>query len=103
MNRLVNIILVLSVLATQSAWAIHGSDSDTGNTDQFFSQPVHTADQHSAAADGCNHFCHASAHLVGLFSINTIELQSSCDSHQTSLKRLLSSLNYQPPIPPPIT
>lgn len=100
MIRVLNLIMILAILTTQSAWAIHGDDLDPGGSTQSYTQ--HT-EQHNEASDACNHFCHASAHLVGLFSTNTIELQNSCDSHEIAVTNLNSSLSYQPPIPPPIS
>ncbi len=100
MRALLNIILVLSVLISQSVWAVHGVELDGGgNPEQTYAQPV---GQHDEVTGTYNHYCHASAHLVGLFSTNTIELQTSGGGHQATLQNLTSSLNYQPPIPPPI-
>lgn len=99
MRALLNIILVLSILVSQSVWAIHGAELDGGNPEQTYAQ---TMGQHDEVTGTCNHYCHASAHLVGLFSTNTIELQTSGGRHLATLQNLTSSLNYQPPIPPPI-
>ena len=100
MSRLLNIILILSVLVTQSAWAIHGVDIDNGSPEQVYTQ---AAEQHDVTAEACNHFCHASAHLVGLFSDSSLDIQAACDSHEPTSKSLVSSLSYQPPVPPPIS
>jgi len=109
MKRLLNMILILCVLVTQSAWAIQGGDLDGSNSQsnnpqnnltQLYTQPV---DQHDDSSDSCNHFCHASAHLVGLFSNNTIVFCDHRDQHEAAMTMLLSSLSYQPPIPPPIS
>ena len=104
MQRLLHILLILSVLVTQSAWAIHGGEFDLAdnndNAGQIHSLP---ADQHDDASDNCNHFCHASGHFVGLFTSNTIEPLHANDRFEFTLKNLVSSLNYQPPIPPPIS
>ncbi len=105
MLRIMNLILILALFTTQSAWAIQGAALDNDRLDhnrseQNYTQPV---EQHDEAPDACNHFCHAGAHLVGLISSNTIDVYTSHDNHKTELKKLSTSLNYQPPIPPPIS
>ena len=98
MYRILNVILIFSVLMTQSAWAVHAVGVD--ENPPGYSQP---AEQNDKVADNCNHFCHASAHLLGLFSDSTTDIQTSRDTHETGLTGLISNLNYQPPTPPPIS
>ncbi len=100
MKRFLHTILALSILVTQSAWAIHIDELEGGASDQTYTQPVEHDDD---VADACNHFCHASAHLVGLFTDNIIELHASRDSHVALLKNVSDSYNDQPSIPPPIS
>jgi len=104
MHRFLNILLILSVLVTQSAWAIQGTEFDLTDSNDSAGQ-IHSlpADQHDEASNDCNHFCHASGHFVGLFSNNTIDLLSSNNSYDFTFKNLVTSLNYQPLIPPPIS
>jgi hypothetical protein len=104
MSRLLNILVIISLLVTQSAWAIEGSaldaDSNKDSTGQNWSSP---ADQHDDLSDNCNHFCHASGHLVGLFSSITVVLLATSDRHEPAYDNLVNSLTYQPPVPPPIS
>ena len=98
MLRIVNLILVLAVLTTQSAWAISDTAATTEHKEQTLSQ---TAEQHDDAADTCSHLCHAGAHLVGIFSNININIPITNNSHTSKLKQLASSVKYQPPTPPP--
>ncbi len=104
MLRILNIILALSILTTQSAWAIHGGDFDAADNNDDAGQ-IHSlpADQHDESSNDCNHFCHASGHFVGLFTNNAIDLLSANDRYDITFKNRVTSLNYQPPIPPPIS
>lgn len=87
------------MLVSQSAMAIHVDELDAGNKDRHYSQP---ADQHDEVADSCNHFCHASAHLVGLFSDNLVKLHVNRESYIATSADIIDSHNDQPSIPPPI-
>ena len=101
MLRIVNLILVLAVLTTQSAWAISDTalyDANAGHQEQTLTQ---TAEQHDDTADACSHLCHAGAHLVGIFSNININIPVTNNSHTSKLKQLASSVKYQPPTPPP--
>jgi len=81
--------------------AIHVDKLDGDASEHSYAQPLAPVDQHDEVA--CNHYCHASAHLVGLFSDSTIELHASRDNHIATLKNILDSYNDQPSIPPPIS
>ncbi len=101
MLRIVNLILVLTILTAQSAWAINSStlsNSADGEVQQIYTQ---TEDQHDGAAESCCHFCHASGHLVGIFSNVNLDIPVASDRHTRKLTDFASSINYQPPTPPP--
>ena len=100
MNRLFHIVLILSILFSQSAWAAHGAEFSDGSEHDH----VHAIDQHDESSDGCgSHSCHAGAHLIGIFSKNSVDFNAACDSNEVILKYLISSQSSQPPIPPPIS
>ncbi|MBE9533091.1 MAG: hypothetical protein IMF04_03115 [Proteobacteria bacterium] len=95
---MLNLILILAILTTQSAWAINSTALDEGGTEQTY---AHAAEQHDETADTCSHFNHAGTHFLGVFSIITIDIPDSSNRHTASLIKLVSSVNYQPPTPPP--
>jgi len=99
MNRFLNIVLIASILVTQSAWAVHGVELDN-NPQQGYTQ---SAEQHNDSKETCNHFCHGSAHLVGLFLNSIVDIHTTSDNHEYTLKGFIPSHSYQPPIPPPIS
>lgn len=91
---------MLTVLTTQSAWAVSGStlfDNDSEQSHKY-SQAV---DQHDEAADSCSHFCHASAHMLGLFSDVSYMVALSTQRHAPQLFSIQTLIKYQPPTPPP--
>ena len=101
MLRIVNLILVLTILTAQSAWAINSStlsNSADGEVQKIYTQ---TEDQHDGAAESCSHLCHASGHLVGIFSNVNLDILTASDRHTGKLIDFASSINYQPPRPPP--
>lgn len=91
------------MLVSQSAMAIHVDKLDGGASQHSYTQSPAPVDQHDEVSGACNHYCHASAHLVGLFSDSTLELHTSRDNHVATLKNILDSFNDQPSIPPPIS
>jgi len=104
MLRILHIILILSILITQSAWAIQGGDFDVDDNKNTSGQ-IHSlpTDQHNDSSDHCNHFCHAGGHFVGLFALHSFDMLTTHDKHEFTFKDCAISLNHQPPIPPPIS
>ena len=103
MLRIVNLILVLTILTAQTAWAIKGSAVTDGAGSDIALQQIYTQteDHHDGAAESCCHFCHASGHLVGIFSNVNLDIPTASDRHIRKLIDFASSINYQPPTPPP--
>lgn len=103
MLRIVKIILVLTILTTQSAWAINGNalSNGAGSGTEIQQTYTQTEDQHGGAAESCCHFCHASGHLVGIFSNINLDIAVASDRHTSKLIDFASSIKYQPPTPPP--
>ncbi|VAW98524.1 hypothetical protein MNBD_GAMMA23-1529 [hydrothermal vent metagenome] len=98
MLRIIHLILVFSILTAQSAWAINTSNISDSETQHVYTQ---IDDQHDTAADSCSHFCHASAHLVGICSNVSIDMMIAHDRYTAKLINFTLSINYQPPTPPP--
>lgn len=96
--RALNLILILVILTTQSVWAINSTALYESDTEQAY---AHAAEQHDETTESCTHFNHASTHFIGIFSIITFKIPDSNNRHTTSLKKLVSSISYQPPTPPP--
>ncbi len=99
MLRIVNLILVLTILTAQSAWAINGAALYESDSEQVYMQ---IDEQHDDAVESCSHFCHASAHLVGVFSNVSFDILTASVHHTSKLINIASSINYQPPTPPNI-
>jgi hypothetical protein len=100
MSRFFNTILMLIILTTQSAWAMSGGmlyDLDPEQP-QNISQ---VDDQHDEAADSCSHFCHASAHMLGIFSSISFDIVLPVEKHVAQRLSIETSIKYQPPTPPP--
>lgn len=121
MKRLIANILIFVLLTTQSAWAMFGGslDADSGQVLlQVASSNVesglnhegeidpdsheHGDHSHNTKADACDHFCHGSIHLQGLFSYNRIIFQSTSAAFDSILVSLKLSLSEPPVNPPPI-
>lgn len=98
MLRIVNLVLVLTILTAQSAWAMNGAALYESESEQVYMQ---VDDQHDSAAETCSHFCHASAHLVGIFSNISFDILIASSRHTSKLINFAPSINYQPPTPPP--
>ena len=96
MNRLF-IFLMISMLVSQSAWVFHNIELNNVQ-EQAYTQ---ISDHNNEASDSHDHCGHASAHLVGLISNNTIDMYSGPDKNLTTLTNITSSISYQPPVPPP--
>lgn len=96
MNRLFT-FLIISILFSQSAWAFH--DLEFNNVqEQAYTQISDLSDEANESHDHCGH---ASAHLVGLISNNTIDTYTGPSKNLTTLTDITSSISYQPPVPPP--
>jgi len=100
MSRLFHLILIISLLVTQSTMVIYGPEFDTDSQGKIKS---HTEQPLADSAHNCDHFCHASAHLVGFVANHELWLAKYSTPHQAVLSAHATSLTYQPPIPPPIS
>ena len=96
MNRLLT-FLIISMLFSQSAWAFHDLELNI-TQEQAYTQTSNHSDNASESYDHCSH---ASSHLVGLISNNTIVLHASTNNNIITLTNTPLSINYQPPVPPP--
>jgi hypothetical protein len=64
LQRVVASILIVAILGYGAAWAFAGPQLDAG---AHTLAGAHAAQTDTAHADtGCDHVCHASAHMVGL-------------------------------------
>ena len=97
MNRLIHIIIAVCILVSQSAWAFYDIELDA-QPEQVQSQNI---DQYNQADEACDHFCHANAHMVGLFYDTNIAQCMALTTKIDMVKELTSSISYQPPTPPP--
>lgn len=99
MNRLIHILVIVSFLVSQSAWAFHDIEL-VDHPEHFQSQKV---EQHDDDASAHNHCGHTSAHIVGLFYDTNVSQLMALSTKIAILKDLASSISYQPPTPPPIS
>ena len=88
--------MIISLLFSQSAWAFHNIELNL-QQEQAYSQ---MSEQNEANGD-YDHCGHASAHLVGLLSNETIATHIAPKNNVISVKNITSSISYQPPVPPP--
>lgn len=95
MKRL-SALLIINILFMQAVWAFHDIEI-TPIQEQAYSQ---TSDQNDNIGD-YDHCGHASAHLIGLFSSNTIDTYIAPSRNVISTKNTVLSISYQPPVPPP--
>ncbi len=63
-RRLVASILIVAILGYGTAWAFAGQEFDAKAHTLAMANPTQTDTHH--AITGCDHACHASAHMVGL-------------------------------------
>jgi hypothetical protein len=98
MLRIVNIILVFTILTTQSAWAINDTALYQGDAEHSY---AHAAEQHNETVDTCSHVNHAGVHFIGIFSNTTFNFPDNNSNHTSKLKNLASLISYKPPTPPP--
>jgi len=97
MNRLIHILVVVSLLASQSAWAFQDIEL-YAQPEQVESQKI---DQHNQEAEACDHYCHANGHLVGFFYNKNFTQFTAITSKIATVNDLTSLISYQPPTPPP--
>ncbi len=97
MNRLIHVLVVVSFLASQSAWAFDDIELDS-HPEHFQSQQVEHHDEDASAHDHCGH---ASAHFLGLFNNTNIAQCITLPTKIAMMGNLTSSISYQPPTPPP--
>jgi len=98
MDRL-SIFFIISILFSHSAWAFH--DIEIGNThDNAYTQ---AAAQNADADDSHDHCGHASSHLVALHSVSKLIINIEPNDDIVFERNTTSSINYQPPVPPPIS
>ena len=97
-RRLLTILVVLSMLGYGSAWAF-----DTHAFNLAGDTAIGAHDQAGAALDetGCDHCCHASAHLVGLVSSRPQLAPLRRDRFRLASGFLLSHAFFAPPLKPP--
>lgn len=96
MNRLYT-FLIISLLFTQSAWAFHNIDTATASQDASYSQ-INAQDEVIGDYDHCGH---AGAHLVGLLASDTINTYIAAKNNNVFISRIMTTITYQPPVPPP--
>lgn len=97
MNRLIHILVAVSFLVSQAAWAFHDIELDN-HPEHFQSQQI---EQHDEDANAHNHCGHASAHIVGLFYNTKITQCIALPTKISMIKDFTSSISYQPLTPPP--
>ena len=97
MLRFLHIILVFSVLAASSSWAFHDVDLES-NVENIY---LHAVEQ-SDVNDECDHFCHYSVHLIGLFSNTNFDIHGFSSHTESVVRDFLSSYSSPPIVPPPI-
>jgi len=96
MSRLLT-VLTFSILFSQSVWAFHDIEFNNAH-EQVYTQALEHNDEASDTYDHCGH---ASAHLVGLISNNTIDTYTGPSKNLITVTNITSSISYQPPVPPP--
>lgn len=94
--------LIISILFSQTAWAFHDIEINQ-QQDRAYIQLSDQNDQNDQndISDDYDHCGHASAHLVGLLFTNVIDIYVTPESNVISEINNTSSINYQPPVPPP--
>ena len=97
-RRLLTILVVLSMLGYSNAWAL-----DTHAFNLADDNEIGAHDHAGAALDeaGCDHCCHASAHLVGLVSSLPRLPALHRDRFRLASGFLLSHAFFAPPLKPP--
>jgi len=98
MNRL-SIFFIISVLFSHSAWAFHDIEIDHTH-DKTYTQ---TAGQNADDDNSYDHCGHASSHLLALHSVSKLIVNIEANEDIVFEKNSTSSINYQPPVPPPIS
>ncbi|WJW76379.1 hypothetical protein QVG61_04600 [Thiohalobacter sp. IOR34] len=101
MRRLISHLLIFCLLATSSAWALDFEDAGLSEHGAcVFSQddPGH---DNPGAEPGCNHLCHAGAHLLGALLDNAAPAFGSAQPAPLSRLLSLASRPKDPPTHPP--
>jgi len=99
MKRLIHIFVAICLLGSQSVWAFYDIELDNHQEENY----VYIADLQSDSPDDCDHFCHASAHLSGIFTNESFEFPKLVSINNGQLEQLTYSINYRPPTPPPLS
>jgi hypothetical protein len=100
LKRFLMIWLITSTLGYGSVWAFDGHldavDEHQGVTGDLNNAPDEEGEQSS-----CDHCCHASAHLMALFSSQSGTAYPVAGIGNTPYRQLLSFLAISPPDRPP--
>ena len=64
---------------------------------QVYSQTT----EHSDIYGDADHCGHASSHLVAIISKDTLNLSTQSKTYSVHMQKSVSSIQYQPPVPPP--
>jgi hypothetical protein len=99
LRRILTMILALAILGYGTAWAFAGPGVDGrvhSHTAVHWTQP--DADH---PGTGCDHGCHASAHLVGLHQHTLTLALVGAERPVSVVDRSLASLAPAPPLKPP--
>ncbi len=102
MSRYFTMLLLLVVLTTQSAWAMH-SEITVQHLDDTHIVLMSNSDSTTVSFESCDHLCHAAAHLLGLLSTCSAEFSTMVHTQKISAYGLNTLFKYQPSIPPPIS
>lgn len=103
-KRFIVICLVISTLGYGVAWAFDGHwDVSQASADTLFGQQanddVPASDEHNDA--GCDHCCHASAHLIGIAPVATKGLFVNRSNLYSAFTVTMISYLELPTAPPP--
>lgn len=98
LRRIIASILVLALFGYGTAWAFAGHVSDIA---AHAVGDVHADAPQLPDEDGCDHCCHAAAHLIGLASPFAESGRRAVDVYGPGVVRHVSMLALPPPLRPP--
>lgn len=99
LRRIIASVLVVTVLGYGSAWAFAGHTLDTGDHAAMADLFEHA--QTAAEDGGCDHSCHAGAHMTGMASPVPTFIFPDIGSLRATYSRSTLPISFAPPLKPP--
>ena len=98
LRRIISSILVFAVLGYGTGWAFSGHALEIAD---HTAVSVHENSQAAPDEDGCDHCCHAAAHMTGMAPPIQAFRHPGADSFRLASGCTAATLTSAPPLKPP--